>query len=138
MSSERALWRSVKANLGPYGAFVRIESSTNKGIADVAYCINTHSGWLELKYLDAWPKRAATFVKVPSLTLDQVLFLERWYDSGGAAYLLLRVGRSYMLLNSSTTRALWNGISRDELKAHAIVQGSNHLPTLALIRALTT
>lgn len=137
MGSERGLWRTLRANLSPYGRLVRIESETEAGISDVAYCINGHAGWLELKEIAGWPKRSSTKVRVPSLTLDQVIFLERWVAAGGDAYLLLQVDSTYLLLTATAARALWNGVPRAELENLALVEGTHHLPTLALVRALT-
>jgi anti-sigma factor ChrR (cupin superfamily) len=93
---------------------------------------------LELKELDNWPKRTTTTIKIPSLTIDQVLFLERWQASGGSAHLLLQVERTYLLLKTSTVRAIWaTSATRGELEAQAVVKGEIRLPTLQLVRALT-
>ena len=137
MSSERQLWRVVKLNLGPYGKFVRIESDTENGIPDVIYCVSGHSGWIELKEVAEWPTRQSTRVKVPSLKLEQVMFLESWEKNGGSAYLLLQIHRNYLLLNPKTVRKLWDGILRADLETQAVVVGQHHLPALAIIRVLT-
>jgi hypothetical protein len=51
--------RMVALNLDPQ----RVENSLDNGTPDVNY---TH-GWLELKYLDAWPRRPGTLVTVRKL-----------------------------------------------------------------------
>jgi hypothetical protein len=115
---------------------VRIESKTEAGISDVLYCIQGHTGWLELKELEDWPKRASTPVRIHHLMLEQVTFLESWQASGGKAHLLLQVNRNYLLLTAGLARAIYIGATRAELEAQAIVMGYHHLPTIALVRAL--
>lgn len=106
--NERTLWAAMRKAVEPYAVLVRVESPISPGIPDVAYCIRGcgASGWLELKYLKAWPTRPASTVNIPTLTREQVLFAETWHGAGGRAALLLQVGYWYGLLPPAAMRAV--------------------------------
>lgn len=117
---------------------MRIETSTQRGVADVAYCFNGHAGWLELKQLSAWPKRESTPIRIPSLKLEQVLFLESWRAAKGNAYLLMQIEKTYCLLSSDMARFLWSGkLTKQSIQNSALVMGTGHFPTLPLVLWLT-
>lgn len=138
MHSERSLWATTRRNLALYGVLQRIESPIIKGIPDVVYCLLGHTGWLELKELDEWPKRATTTVTIKSLQLEQVLFMENWVRSRGAAHLLLQAERDYLLLDAETTRKIYaRSITKLEIELSAVARGSSKFPTTAVVKALT-
>lgn len=145
MGSEGAsgLWGRVRDGLGRYGRLGRIENGVEAGWADVLYCLNVPArpavtGFLELKHMPSWPKRPGTPVLVPSLTLDQVRFLEDWTQAGTPADLLMQVGPTYVLLDAAGVRALYE---RELTQAHVLmtahVVGLRGLPARELVRHLT-
>jgi hypothetical protein len=158
VSSERALWRTVRAKLSPFGRLERVENGAGEGTPDVAYClrgghkdspyywnlpdqipVRGFSGWLELKHLGRWPKRADTPVRVSSLTLEQVVWLEEWGRVGGSTYLLLQVASCYLLLKPGAVRDLYEGrLTRRALLEVAVVRGEKRFPTKEILRCLTT
>ena len=56
--SEKNFWTLVRNNL-PVKMW-RVENKVMKGMPDVHYLINGKSGWVELKYLNKWPKKDLT------------------------------------------------------------------------------
>ena len=50
--TERALWRTVRTALAPYGSLVRIENKVELGTPDVLYCLRGVTGLLELKQIN--------------------------------------------------------------------------------------
>ena len=92
--SERNLRRKVIKCLNDAGmhAFA-VENECLPGTPDVNYA----EGWIELKALKDWPIRAATPVRIPHYTAQQRRFLERRWNAGGNAYLLIQIGRVYLL-----------------------------------------
>lgn len=78
----------------------RIENSVGEAMPDVIG-INRkgNSFWLELKYLDEWPKRNTTFPLNGAFERGQLGFSRQWNDWKGHAYILLVVGKDYILLN---------------------------------------
>ncbi len=138
MTSERALWSTVRRSLTAYGALVRIESPLVKGIPDVAYCLLGCAGWLELKELETWPKRPTTALHVPSLVLEQVIFAEAWASAKGKAHLLLQVGRAYFLLDPVMMRRIFERLAvRAEIELNAVARGEGRFPRAAVVRSLT-
>lgn len=86
--SESEAWNAIRPVLKPYDP-VRIESPMSPGVPDVNYTY----GWIELKYLEAWPVRPATPVKIDHFTQQQRVWLTRRCRMGGLAFLLLKVGK---------------------------------------------
>ena len=138
MTSERSLWSTARRHLSAYGQLQRIESPLVIGIPDVCYCLLGHTGWLELKELDKWPVRPTTPVRIASLIIEQVIFAESWRRAGGAAHLLLQVGRAYVLLDASMMRRIFNRSAiRAEVELSALARGERVFPASAVVRALT-
>ncbi len=75
------------------------EDALQSGIPDLSYSGGGHHGWIELKWLEAWPKRADTIVRVPHYTKEQKHFLLSRGRAGGRCWLLLRVGREHLLFD---------------------------------------
>jgi hypothetical protein len=67
---------------------ISVENHSYPGTPDV----NCIRGWIELKYLPAWPKLPETPIKIDHFTPQQRNFLRRRWKAGGGAWLLLRVG----------------------------------------------
>lgn len=114
MASESSLWKALRpllAGLDPQ----RIEShQTGSGIPDVNYSL----GWIELKYLPRWPVRPSTPVRIDHFTDEQRIWLTRRVNSGGRAFLLLKVGNNEWLLFRGDVAARIIGESnREELYA---------------------
>ena len=139
--SESAFWTVVRKHLSPYGRLVRLESGlTEPGIPDVAYCFLGSAGWLELKSVAEWPKRATTPLRIDHLTLEQVLFLETWtrHPSRGQAHGLFRIDHDYLLLDAPLVRAvLERQVMRAQLIKRAVVHGAGIFPTVAIVKALS-
>ena len=138
MAGERNLWRAVRAALAPHGRLCRVEDRTTAGTPDVLYRLRRTPrepwawGWLELKALPRLPARAGTPVRVRSLTLEQVLFLEAW-----DGHLLLRVSQHYFLLDATGARALFNReLTFGGLLEVAAVAWRERLPARLVVRAL--
>ena len=69
----------------------RVENRVMKGMPDVHYIREGKSGWIELKYLKAWPKNPVS----TGLKLNQCLWLKEYNEHKGDCWILLRVGRDY-------------------------------------------
>ncbi len=59
--------------------------------------VNYVEGWIELKWLRAWPKREATPVTIDHFTRAQRRWLCKRYMAGGNAWMLLQVQREWLL-----------------------------------------
>lgn len=99
MGSEAALKIQFKKNVR--GKVVRIESPlTGSGIPDTIWLLKDTGRvvWVELKYLDSWPVRDKTRINF-GLKTEQALFLYNWCRAGGCSYILVQIGKDYLLFN---------------------------------------
>lgn len=122
--SEAGMWEAIRPRLKKFDP-VRIENVVGSGTPDVNY----NDGWIELKYLDAWPVRDNTPVRIDHFTPQQKAWLVRRESTGGKAWLLLKVGKTDWLLFTGMTAAQHVGkVAQQELYelAHA---HSAQLPT---------
>jgi hypothetical protein len=90
--SEKSFWTLLRNNL-KLKAY-RVENKVMKGMPDVHYIKNGKSGWLELKYLDKWPKKRIT----TGLMLNQALWLYEYSKNKGSCWILVRVERDFTCL----------------------------------------
>ena len=97
MSTEAALWKLMRAS-GLPGHWVRVENRVEAGTPDLNYCVEGIEGWGELKAVDRWPAGAWVPLRVPHFTKQQRFWLRRRIRYGGRAHVLIRVGRTYLVL----------------------------------------
>lgn len=106
-----------------------VENPIRPGTPDVNYV----EGWIELKWLRRWPKvKEGVAVKIDHYTPQQRRWLARRHRKGGAAFLLLQVGRDWLLFRGDVAaehvgrcsrarlfelahRSWVNGLKREEL-----------------------
>ena len=75
------------------------EDMLNAGVPDLSYSGGAVHGWIELKWLEAWPKREDTIVRIPHYTKEQKHFLLTRGRAGGRCWLLLRAGKDHFLFD---------------------------------------
>jgi len=110
---------------------IAVENPARPGTPD----INFIGGWIECKWLRAWPKRVGTVVKLDHpLSKGQKIWINRRNRRGGKAWVMLQCGREWLLFNGglaclylgmrtraelySQARAVWkNGLDTEELTA---------------------
>jgi hypothetical protein len=98
---------------------VSVENSAGPGTPDV----NFREGWIELKYLKQWPDGPDTDVRIDCFTPQQRVWILRRWMSGGAVFLLLQVGRDWLLFNGddAALRLAKPGMSRNKTECLARV-----------------
>ena len=95
--SEKSLWTKTRAGLlsvvgPPNNHLTRFENYAGPGTPDVHYCVEGATGWVELKYLDGWPAREATVVKIDHFTPQQRTWLHDCNMSGGRCFVWIAIG----------------------------------------------
>lgn len=99
---------AVRANLGPLGRFVRVESSIDAGIPDFYYRLRGIAGWLECKLIPPSGRAPKHF------TLDQLLWGEEEVRYGGRWFFLgLREPRTWLVYDVKGARS-WLEQTRNE------------------------
>ena len=113
MTEQTMRQRVVKA-LKPLDAW-SVENPCRPGTPDVNYI----EGWIELKWVEKWPVRADTPVRLPHFTPQQKLHLRRRWHLGGNAYLLLQVDQDWFLFNGEEAAMIVGQANRAELTTRA-------------------
>jgi hypothetical protein len=86
---------------------IAVENPIHPGTPDVNYV----NGWIELKYLEKWPKNADLMpVKIGHFTPQQRIWLRKRSSYGGKVFLLLKVGKREHLLFKGDDAANYIGI----------------------------
>ena len=118
---ESLMRRTVLRALNPQLHAVPIEDGCNPGTPDIAYT----RGWIELKYLAAFPSKPDAIVKVPHFTLAQ----RRWHQAHSAAagrcWVLLKVGDKrdaewFLFYGADAAECLGIDWTRENLTAYAV------------------
>ena len=109
------MWRNVRKKMIPsfWAEATRHEDAYQRGIADVSFVqkrrkslpvapydieIGVH-GWIELKHRGMAPIRPTTVCKIDHYTDDQRIWLRDKGNAGGMTFLLLQLGRTFMLFD---------------------------------------
>jgi len=105
--NEAALRNYVRKGLHAKGMLTtHHEDALNSGIPDLSYSGGAVNGWIELKWLEAWPKRADTIVRIPHYTKEQKHFLLSRGRAGGRCWLLLRVAKEIFIFHHDLAQGL--------------------------------
>ena len=86
--SESEMWNAIRPVLKPLDP-VRVESPISPGLPDVNYV----GGWIELKYVDRWPVRPDTPLKIDHFTKQQRIRHRKRRQAGGKSFVLIKVDK---------------------------------------------
>tara|TARA_R110000824_G_scaffold40192_12_gene120749 strand:+ start:888 stop:1298 length:411 start_codon:yes stop_codon:yes gene_type:complete len=108
--SEKNFWTLIRNNL-PLTMY-RVENRVAQGMPDVHYIRESNSGWIELKYVDNWPKKRF----VSGLRLNQAMWATKYVLNGGRSWVLIRVGRDFtILVSGNDSKQLFDRPSKKRL-----------------------
>ena len=116
---EKQIWQTIRSKLNDF--FIqRIETSIERGIPDVHYCVQGVSGWLEGKYLKS-PKRENTKLKL-KLSIEQIAWHKSYSYNGGLVYLIVKKDKQIYLFDSDDGEALAKGVTREDWEKKALAK----------------
>ena len=99
--------------------------------------VNFIGGWIELKWLRSWPKRAETpVILAHPLTTEQRAWHRRRAKRGGNNWVLLQCQREWLLFRGRVAADFLGVSTRAELYRHATIWWNQGLNTEQLIGAL--
>ena len=90
--SEKSFWALIRKKL-PLKMY-RVENKVMKGMPDIHYIKDGQSGWIELKYIDKWPKKRIAI----GFKLNQSLWAKEYTAKGGRSWILIRAERTHIIL----------------------------------------
>jgi len=136
--SESDFWRILRTGMGDTWHATRHEDACASGVPDVSYACRGTSGFIELKQLDAWPKRATTSVRIHHLSPEQTLWL-RLRCKHGLAFLFVRVSRcDYLIMwGADAYDVRVTPRTRDEMEELALARWSGKIDFEELTQCLT-
>lgn len=106
---ESDYWKKVRPMLCGWDP-VRIEGAA-EGTPDV----NHKHGWIELKWLDDWPVRDYTVVRVDHYTQPQRVWHKRRCRAGGLCHVLIGIGGHSILLWGEVASEYLGKVARSDL-----------------------
>jgi hypothetical protein len=109
-----------------------VENPVYPGTPDVAFI----GGWIELKKLDEWPKRATTKVRLDHYTIQQRAWARIHHHRGGKSFWLLRVQKEWLLLHGAVAAEVVGSLTKEELKGRAILYMSDGFNGDRLLKAI--
>ena len=125
--SEKNMWTNVRKKMVPkfWAEATRHEDKYQRGIADVSFvqkredwCDELHGGpgrhgWIELKHKGMAPVRPTTICRIDHYTDDQRIWLRDKGEAGGMTFLLLQLGRTFMLFDHVQCQEVGKVTSRE-------------------------
>ena len=112
---------------------VAVENPARPGTPDV----NFIGGWIECKWLRAWPKRPGTPVKLDHPLLpSQKVWIKRRNRRGGRAWVMLQCGREWFLFKGGVACDFLGTASRHDLYRQAYYVWRTGLDTDELIASI--
>lgn len=95
---------------------IPVENPKKLGTPDVAFI----HGWIECKYLDQYPVRKGTIVRIEHFTGKQRLWLMKHSALGGNCFLWLQVGREHLIFGGWYAARHVGRVTANELKKNAL------------------
>ena len=102
---------------------VSVENPAYPGTPDVNYV----EGWIELKWEREFPKKADSVFRVEHFSPQQRVWLHRRHRKGGKCWLLLQVGKEWMLFDGMTAFEIVGKVCKQELINKAVWYSKNGL-----------
>lgn len=99
-------------NLDP----VPVDNPRKPGTPD----INFIDGWMELKYLPKFPKRADTVIKFPKFRPQQKVWLYKRAHKGGKCFVFVQVEKLFFLFHGGFASQFLGKMTKTQMLNHAL------------------
>ena len=132
--SEQTMRSRVVRLLAPLDGMA-VENPVRPGTPDINYI----PGWIECKWMRAWPKNADVApVLMPHFTKQQRIWLKRRVRAGGEAWLMLQVRREWLIFRGDIAAKIVGYANKPELIVSAARYWENGLVEKELLSWLIT
>ena len=115
---ESNLSKVLMKRLKSVGHATRIENLATVGMPDVSYCIDGREGFIENKWISAWPRDASRIVLLRHYTAQQRIWHCDRTSAGGNVWVMLGVGsplRDVLIFDGGWAASFLGRVSRPEL-----------------------
>jgi hypothetical protein len=130
MSQETRLSNRLLKTLKKFHA-IPVENPKCPGTPDISYI----GGWVETKALDEWPKKEKTPLRVDTFTDKQRIWLKKEAACGGNAFVMLQIGKEYLILDGLYAANYLGYSTKAELIENALWYSST-FPTVDLLTTI--
>jgi len=124
---ESNLSKVLMKRLKSVGHATRIENLASSGMPDVSYCVDGCEGFIENKWLLAWPRDPARIVALKHYTAQQRIWHESRARAGGKVWVLLGIGTpltDVLMFDGAWASQYLGRVSRRELETGATLHAS--------------
>jgi len=133
--SEKAMRQRVCRDLKPFMHPIPVENSCWPGTPDLSIT----TGWIELKWMKAWPKIAADApVLIDHYTPQQRIWAQQRHRAGGNVWLMLQVKNEFLLFTGCFAAEALGRVSQSALRHGALKIWPNGYDVQELIEWLST
>jgi hypothetical protein len=101
---EKGVWATLKRGVQGLGLFERVENLLADGMPDVNFVTNRVEGWIELKWVEKWPVKASSVVKV-GVKPGQRVWWKKRREMGSNVFVFVRIGDWFGLFDAY---AVWD------------------------------
>lgn len=103
---------------------IPVENISHPGTPDIAY----PEGWIEVKTVEnsQLPKRVDTPLRLSHFTPYQRRFAQQWATSGGRCYMVLVLGKMWLLLEAEYYWTFFGRHTIDQIRENAVLE-SHHI-----------
>lgn len=126
---EQKLYDWLERKIGHRAMLERVENRVKRNTPDLHLAANVRgvpiSGWIELKVLDAWPKRENTIVRLEHWTSGQRYWASRHAMHGGTTWLVLGVGEEVLVVNGKKATVYCDQWTQEDWRENAEVVWRN-------------
>lgn len=130
--SEKSMRSVIVQALKPLDGMA-VENFALPGTPDVNFC----EGWLELKWLQGWPKNPNKPVPMRHFRPHQRLWIRRRAKAGGKVYIVLQVRAEWLVLDPLLGAKMLGTATRAELFSITLLHMAKHFDPEALVEFLT-
>lgn len=109
-----------------------VENPARPGTPDVNYI----EGWVELKYLEKWPARSKTKIRVACFTSQQRVWLRRRKKRGGTAFFLILIDTDWLLFDGDVAGRSIGELDKQEMIDACLMYSEGTLDEQILYRIL--
>jgi len=111
----------------------RVESGITPGLPDIYFI----GGWIECKHVNGWPARGGP-LRLSHFTPQQKAWHRMHYRCGGNSFVMLQVGRDYLLFDGHTAVQILGEATEGQLRGWATAVWKNSVDRQEFRRSVST
>lgn len=126
---ETKFWGKISMAMSGAWDAQRHEDKISLGIPDVSFGFKGKNGWIELKYLEDYPKKESSPIRIKHFTPEQKIWLEVRQMFGGNCWVLIGISKDIYLFKAEDLTGIGVNLNRNQFmkKAFSYLAGDSHI-----------